>query len=128
MRNNVPYMKANLCASVQLNSTNFDFNPKSSLTPPFHRALQLPNTHPKLKHSKLLVAVFSIDLFSILRWRTLLSVDDLVEQVVMALDAGKHLENTYIIFSSDNGFHLGICLIFQFRGRIQKAVLSQDGS
>lgn len=42
-----------------------------------------------------------------LRWRTLLSVDDLVEQVVMALDKGKHLENTYIIFSSDNGFHLG---------------------
>ncbi len=41
------------------------------------------------------------------RWRTLLSVDDLVEQVVTALDKGKHLENTYIIFSSDNGFHLG---------------------
>ena len=41
------------------------------------------------------------------RWRTLLSVDDLVEQVVMALDKGKHLDNTYIIFSSDNGFHLG---------------------
>ena len=42
-----------------------------------------------------------------LRWRTLLSVDDLVEDVVIALDDGKHLENTYIIFSSDNGFHLG---------------------
>ncbi|XP_058955120.1 N-acetylglucosamine-6-sulfatase [Pocillopora verrucosa] len=41
------------------------------------------------------------------RWRTLLSVDDLVDQVVQALDKGKHLENTYIIFSSDNGFHLG---------------------
>ena len=34
-------------------------------------------------------------------------MDDLVEDVVMALDNGKHLENTYIIFSSDNGFHLG---------------------
>ena len=43
----------------------------------------------------------------VLRWRTLLSVDDLVDQVVQALDKGKHLENTYIIFSSDNGFHLG---------------------
>lgn len=41
------------------------------------------------------------------RWRTLLSVDDLVDQVVQALDKGKHLKNTYIIFSSDNGFHLG---------------------
>jgi len=36
-------------------------------------------------------------------------VDDLVEAVIMALDNGKHLENTYIIFSSDNGFHLGNC-------------------
>ena len=36
-------------------------------------------------------------------------MDDLVEEVVMALDNGKHLENTYIIFSSDNGFHLGKC-------------------
>ena len=41
MHNNVPYMKTSLCANVQLNSTNFDFNLKSSLTSFFHRALQL---------------------------------------------------------------------------------------
>lgn len=41
------------------------------------------------------------------RWRTLLSVDDLVEQVISTLDTEKLLENTYVIFSSDNGFHLG---------------------
>ena len=41
------------------------------------------------------------------RWRTLLSVDDLVEEVITTLDAGKLLNNTYVIFSSDNGFHLG---------------------
>ena len=42
MRNNVPYlynnvayMKASLCANVQLNSTNLHFNLKSSLTPFF---------------------------------------------------------------------------------------------
>ena len=35
MHNNVPYMKTSLCANVQLNSTNFDFNLKSSLTPFF---------------------------------------------------------------------------------------------
>ena len=39
-------------------------------------------------------------------------MDDLVEDVVMALDNGNHLENTYIIFSSDNGFHLGNCVQF----------------
>ncbi|XP_077970560.1 N-acetylglucosamine-6-sulfatase-like isoform X2 [Styela clava] len=41
------------------------------------------------------------------RWRTLLSVDDLVEKVVMTLDSTKILDNTYIIYSSDNGYHLG---------------------
>ena len=41
MRNGVPHMKTSLCANVQLNRSNFDFNLKSSLTPFFHRALQL---------------------------------------------------------------------------------------
>jgi len=41
MHNSVPYMKTSLCANVQLNSTNFDLNLKSSLTPFFHRALHL---------------------------------------------------------------------------------------
>ena len=40
MHNSVPYMKTSVCANVQLNSTNFDFNLKSSLTPFFHQALQ----------------------------------------------------------------------------------------
>ena len=34
-------MKTSLCANVQLNRSNFNFNHKSSLTPFFHRALQL---------------------------------------------------------------------------------------
>ncbi|XP_031549888.1 N-acetylglucosamine-6-sulfatase-like [Actinia tenebrosa] len=41
------------------------------------------------------------------RLRTLLSVDDLVEQVVTMLDKTKQLQNTFIIFTSDNGYHLG---------------------
>ncbi|XP_070558489.1 N-acetylglucosamine-6-sulfatase-like isoform X2 [Ptychodera flava] len=41
------------------------------------------------------------------RWRTLLSVDDLVEGVVNTLQDKKLLDNTYIVFSSDNGYHLG---------------------
>lgn len=52
-------------------------------------------------------SITSLDNFFRDRWRTLLSVDDLVEDVIMALANGKHLENTHIIFSSDNGFHLG---------------------
>ncbi|KAK6292242.1 hypothetical protein J4Q44_G00368260 [Coregonus suidteri] len=41
------------------------------------------------------------------RWRTLLSVDDLVEKVVKRLEVRGELENTYIIFTSDNGYHTG---------------------
>ncbi|KAG1664598.1 N-acetylglucosamine-6-sulfatase [Nymphon striatum] len=41
------------------------------------------------------------------RWQTLLSVDDLVHKVYKKLEEKQMLDNTYIIFSSDNGFHLG---------------------
>ena len=42
------------------------------------------------------------------RWRTLLSVDDLVERLVLALEASKDLDNTYVFFTSDNGYHTGM--------------------
>src|SRR3569833_1413446 len=41
------------------------------------------------------------------RTEALLSVDDLVEGVVNILQDAKQLDNTFIIYSSDNGFHLG---------------------
>lgn len=41
------------------------------------------------------------------RWETLMSVDDLVEAVVQALESAGQLDNTFIMFTSDHGFHLG---------------------
>ncbi|XP_053390674.1 N-acetylglucosamine-6-sulfatase-like [Mercenaria mercenaria] len=41
------------------------------------------------------------------RWRTLLSVDDMVEDILQTLDTKGILDNTYVFFSSDNGYHLG---------------------
>ncbi|XP_035476643.1 N-acetylglucosamine-6-sulfatase [Scophthalmus maximus] len=41
------------------------------------------------------------------RWRTLLSVDDLVEKIVKRLEVRGELDNTYIFFTSDNGYHMG---------------------
>ncbi|KAK3873117.1 hypothetical protein Pcinc_016902 [Petrolisthes cinctipes] len=41
------------------------------------------------------------------RLRTLLSVDQLVYEVVKSLEVQNLLDNTYIVFTSDNGYHLG---------------------
>lgn len=41
------------------------------------------------------------------RWETLLAVDDMVSSTVQLLDSISKLNNTYIIFTSDNGYHIG---------------------
>ena len=41
------------------------------------------------------------------RWRTLLSVDDLVDNVLRELEDMGELDNTFVLYTSDNGYHLG---------------------
>ncbi len=41
------------------------------------------------------------------RAKTMQSIDRLVEEVVQTLKKNGQLDNTYIIFTSDNGFHMG---------------------
>jgi N-acetylglucosamine-6-sulfatase len=41
------------------------------------------------------------------RLRSMLSVEDLLKQIVTTLERTNQLENTYIFFTSDNGYHLG---------------------
>jgi arylsulfatase A-like enzyme len=41
------------------------------------------------------------------RVRSMLAVEDLLRTIVDSLAAAHQLENTYIVFTSDNGFHLG---------------------
>lgn len=49
----------------------------------------------------------NIDTYYRQRWQTLLAVDDLVEAVVDQLKEKNLFEQTYFVFTSDNGYHLG---------------------
>ena len=51
--------------------------------------------------------IASVDALYRKRLQSMLAVDDLVGNVVKTLQATGQLDNTYIVFSSDNGFHLG---------------------
>lgn len=41
------------------------------------------------------------------RWETLLSVDEMVADIIGALETQALLDNTYVVFTSDNGYHIG---------------------
>lgn len=48
-----------------------------------------------------------IDEFQRSRLRALMSVDDMVGDLIEKLDKAGQLDNTYIFYSTDNGYHLG---------------------
>lgn len=45
------------------------------------------------------------------RWEALLAVDEMVADVIGALEVAALLDNTYVIYTSDNGYHIGECFI-----------------
>ncbi|KAL8609423.1 hypothetical protein ACOMHN_006610 [Nucella lapillus] len=62
-----------------------------------------------LRHTQPMTPQFKIftDLLQRRRLQTLQSVDDLVEKVSMELDMLGELDNTYMMYTSDHGYHLG---------------------
>jgi N-acetylglucosamine-6-sulfatase len=51
--------------------------------------------------------IASIDALYRKQLQSMLAVDDLIDHVVATLQQTGKLDNTYIVFTSDNGFHLG---------------------
>lgn len=51
--------------------------------------------------------VANIDIIYRKRWQSLLAVDEMVESIMTILEKRKVLSNTYIIYTSDNGYHMG---------------------
>jgi arylsulfatase A-like enzyme len=62
-----------------------------------------------MRHKKPLTPeeVGEIDQMYRKRLQSMLSVDDMVAEIVQELEKQGRLHNTYIFFTSDNGFHLG---------------------
>ena len=64
---------------------------------------------PQVRQKGLLTEqeIGNLDILYRLRLRTLQSVDDMVAGIVESLHQSGQLDNTYIFFTSDNGFHMG---------------------
>jgi len=51
--------------------------------------------------------IYDANAFFEKRSETMMAVDEMVQEIVQTLEQNGQLDNTYIIFTSDNGFHLG---------------------
>ncbi|KAL3441786.1 alkaline-phosphatase-like protein [Aspergillus insuetus] len=73
------------------------FNPLQHTGPSWINGLDLQNQ----------TQVDYADFFYRQRLRSLQGVDELVDRLLTRLEESGQLENTYVIYSSDNGFHIG---------------------
>lgn len=48
-----------------------------------------------------------LDMYYRMRWQSLLAVDDIIGNLVNKLKSIDELDNTYILYTSDNGYHIG---------------------
>ncbi len=60
----------------------------------------------------------ALDLEHQARVESLQSVDEAVEQIVTALELLGELDNTYIFFTSDNGYHLGLHRLYNGKAQV----------
>ena len=69
------------------------------------------NHHPTIREMDLLTkqTVACIDETFMNRWRTLMSVDDVIRDTFELVDSMGLTNNTYFLYSSDHGFRLGEC-------------------
>jgi len=70
---------------------------------------QRANHHPNIASQGLLTEEIAscIDQVFMDRWRCLMSVDDLIEEVFKAVEEAGVMDSTYFFYSSDHGFQLG---------------------
>ncbi len=81
----------------------------SAPRPPSFNEADVSDKPPVIQQLPLLsgVQIAAIDEEYRARLESLLAVDEAIERIVLRLAALDELENTYIVFTSDNGYHLG---------------------
>ncbi|XP_067635791.1 N-acetylglucosamine-6-sulfatase-like [Eurosta solidaginis] len=84
-------------------------NIKALRTPNFNRIPLPQEKHWLVAATRALPTetVKLLDTFYQQRWETLLAVDEMVAFLVETLTDQQELDNTYIIYTSDNGYHMG---------------------
>ncbi|KAK3931018.1 N-acetylglucosamine-6-sulfatase [Frankliniella fusca] len=97
-----PYTPSTKYAKLKLNTSvprSPNFNPPRQKDK--HWMIRLPpNKLPRKVIDK-------VDEFWRQRWRTLMSVDDIVAGIIHTLNSIGLLNNTFVLVTSDNGYHLG---------------------
>ena len=85
------------------------FSHLSAPRPPSFNEADVSDKPPFIQALPLLsgVQIAAIDQEYRDRLESLLAVDEAIERIVLQLAALDELENTYIVFTSDNGYHLG---------------------
>lgn len=98
-------------ATSALKYTDYFTEETAPRTPAFNYVKDVEKQkHWLLRHGMLPLdqnVINRVDLELQNRWRTLLSVDDVVDNVMTKLDDLNVLNDTFVLFTSDNGFHLG---------------------
>jgi arylsulfatase A-like enzyme len=81
----------------------------SAPRPPSFNEADVSDKPPAIRQLPLLSGpqVAAIDQEYRVRLESLLAVDEGIERIIQRLDALGELENTYIVFTADNGYHLG---------------------
>ncbi|XP_030387097.1 N-acetylglucosamine-6-sulfatase-like [Scaptodrosophila lebanonensis] len=85
-------------------------NVKALRTPSFNQLVKTPlDKHWLVASSKALKqnTLATIDKYFQQRWETLLAVDEMVAELAALLDVTEAINDTYIIYTSDNGYHMG---------------------
>uniref|UniRef100_W8B4N7 N-acetylglucosamine-6-sulfatase n=1 Tax=Ceratitis capitata TaxID=7213 RepID=W8B4N7_CERCA len=84
-------------------------NVKAVRTPNFNRVPLAQEKHWLVAAARPLPSdtIKLVDFYYQQRWEALLAVDEMVAAIVNALTDQRVLDNTYIIYTSDNGYHMG---------------------